>query len=37
MKLLQRQEMKEATIFFNKITAEREAHDKKLETEQQVD
>lgn len=36
MKLLQRQEMKEATEFFNKITAEREAQDKKLETEQQV-
>ena len=36
MKILQRQEMKEATEFFNKITSEREAQDKKLETEQQV-
>lgn len=36
MKILQRQEMKEATEFFNKITSERDGQEKKLELEQQV-
>ena len=36
MKLLQRMEMKEATEFFNKITSERDAQQKKFDLDQQV-
>lgn len=36
LKQLQREEMKEATVFYNKISGEREVQDRKFEMEVQV-
>ena len=37
IKLLQRAEMKEATIFYNKITGDRESQERKFEADRQVE